>query len=156
MPSLPDPHAIFVLLLTPLALYLFTRDRLPLEASALAILVILILSFQLFPYYVNGGRLSSTAFLAGFGNEALITICALMIMGTALEATGALQPIAVSLAKAWAAWPKLASLGTLFIAAILSAFVNNTPIVIMLLPMLIGVAIRNKLCLLYTSPSPRD
>ena len=145
MPSLPDPHAIFVLLLTPLALYLFTRDRLPLEASALAILVILVLSFQLFPYYVNGGRLSSTAFLAGFGNEALITICALMIMGTALEATGALQPIAVSLAKAWAAWPKLASLGTLFIAAILSAFVNNTPIVIMLLPMLIGVAIRNKL-----------
>jgi di/tricarboxylate transporter len=145
VPSPPDPHGIFVLLLTPLVLYLFTRDRVPLEASGLAILVILVLSFQVVPYYVDGVQLAPTAFLTGFGNEALITICALMIMGTGLETTGALQPVAASLARAWAARPKLAGLGTLVIAAILSAFVNNTPIVIMLLPMLIGVAIRNKL-----------
>ncbi|MFL2546418.1 MAG: SLC13 family permease [Candidatus Rariloculaceae bacterium] len=144
MPSPPDPHGIFVLLLTPLALYLFTRDRLPLEASGLAILVILVLSFQLVPYEVNGEQLAPTAFLTGFGNEALITICALMIMGKGLEATGALQPIAVTLARAWMARPKLAGLVTLIMAAILSAFVNNTPIVVMLLPMLIGVAVRNK------------
>ncbi len=145
MPILPDSHGVFVLLLTPLALYLFTRDRLPMEASGLAIIVILVLSFQLFPYEVNGERLAPTAFLAGFGNEALITICALMIMGKGLEATGALQPLAMSLAKAWTARPKLASLATLVIAAILSAFLNNTPVVVMLLPMLIGVAVRNKL-----------
>jgi di/tricarboxylate transporter len=145
MPSPPDPHGIFVLLLMPLALYLFTSDRFPLEASGLAILVILVLSFQVVPYYVDGVQLAPTAFLTGFGNEALITICALMIMGTGLETTGALQPVAASLARAWAARPKLAGLGTLVIAAILSAFANNTPIVIMLLPMLIGVAIRNKL-----------
>ncbi len=145
MPILPDPHGVFVLLLTPLALYLFTRDRLPLEASGLAILVILVVSFQLFPYEANGERLEPTSFLAGFGNEALITICALMILGKGLEATGALQPLALSLAKAWTAKPKLASLATMLIAAMLSAFVNNTPIVVMLLPMLIGVAVRNKL-----------
>ncbi len=145
MPILPDSHGIFVLLLTPLALYLFTRDRLPLEASGLAIIVILVLSFELFPYEANGERLAPTAFLAGFGNEALITICALMILGKGLEATGALQPLALSLANAWTARPKLASLATLTIAAILSAFLNNTPIVVMLLPMLIGVAVRNKL-----------
>jgi len=145
VPSPPDPHGIFVLLLTPLALYLFTRDRLPLEASGLAILIILVLSFQLFPYQVDGVRLAPTSLLAGFGNEALITICALMIMGKGLEATGALQPVALSLARAWMAKPKLAALATLTIAAIFSAFVNNTPIVVMLLPMLIGVAVRNKL-----------
>lgn len=144
MPAPPDPHGVFVLLLTPLALYLFTRDKLPLEASGLIIIVILVLSFQLFPYEVNGERLAPTSFLAGFGNEALITICALMILGKGLEATGALQPLAVSLANAWMARPKLASLATLGIAAILSAFLNNTPIVVMLLPMLIGVAVRNK------------
>ncbi|MEE9571015.1 MAG: SLC13 family permease, partial [Gammaproteobacteria bacterium] len=55
------------------------------------------------------------------------------------------QPLALSLANAWTARPKLASLATLTIAAILSAFLNNTPIVVMLLPMLIGVAVRNKL-----------
>ncbi len=145
MPILPDSHGIFVLLLTPLALYLFTRDKLPLEASGLVIIVILVLSFELFPYEANGERLAPTAFLAGFGNEALITICALMILGKGLEATGALQPLALSLANAWTARPKLASLATLAIAAVLSAFLNNTPIVVMLLPMLIGVAVRNKL-----------
>jgi len=41
--------------------------------------------------------------------------------------------------------PLLASFATLIISAILSAFLNNTPIVIMLLPMLVGVAVRNKL-----------
>ena len=83
-------------------------------------------------------------FLLGFGHEALITICALMIMGKGLEVTGALQPVATFLAKAWMAWPRLASLVTLVASGVLSAFLNNTPIVVMLLPMLVGVAVRNK------------
>lgn len=148
MPPAPEPHTIFVLLLTAFALYLFTRDKLPLEASGLAILIALLLAFQLFPYDGPDGRLKPQAFLAGFGNEALITICALMIIGKGMETTGALQPLAMSLAKAWSRKPLFASLVTLFIAGVLSAFVNNTPIVVMLLPMLVGVALRNK-----TAPS---
>ena len=144
MPDLPDSHGIFVLLLTGFALYLFTRDRLPLEASGLTILIILILSFQLIPYEAGGEVLAPTLFLTGFGHEALIAVCALMIMGKGLETTGALQPLAASLAKAWMARPRLASLATLLISAVLSAFLNNTPIVIMLLPMLVGVAVRNQ------------
>ena len=145
MPNLPDNHGIFVLLLTGFTLYLFTRDRLPLEASGLAILVILITSFQLYPYEADGGVLAPTIFLAGFGHEALIAVCALMIMGKGLETTGALQPLAIFLARTWMVRPRLASLGTILISAVLSAFLNNTPIVIMLLPMLIGVAVRTQL-----------
>lgn len=145
MPALPDPHAIFVLLLTVVALYLFTRDNLPLEASGLTILIVLLVSFQLFPYEGPRGQLFPQTFLAGFGHEALITICALMIIGKGMETTGALQPLALSLAKAWTAKPLLASFMTLTIGAILSSFVNNTPIVVMLLPMLVGVAVRNKI-----------
>ncbi len=130
--------------LTALALYLFTRDRLPLEASSLAILVILVLSFQLFPYQADGETLGTEIFLLGFGHEALISICALMIMGKGLEVTGALQPVATFLARAWMARPLLASLATLLASGVLSAFLNNTPIVVMLLPMLVGVAVRNK------------
>ena len=144
MPPVPDGHTIFVLALTALALYLFTRDRLPLEASSLAILVILILGFQFFPYEVHGEFLGTESFLLGFGHEALITICALMIMGKGLEVTGALRPVATFLAKAWMARPLLASLATLVASGVLSAFLNNTPIVVMLLPMLVGVAVRNK------------
>jgi di/tricarboxylate transporter len=144
MANLPDSHGIFVLLLTVAALYLFTRDKLPLEASGLAILIILLLTFELFPYYVDGDRLTATSFLSGFGHEALITICALMIIGKGLEVTGALQPLAAGLARAWNAKPRLASLATLALSGALSAFLNNTPIVVMLLPMLVGVALRNK------------
>jgi len=144
MANLPDSHGIFVMLLTVVALYLFTRDRLPLEASALAILIILLVAFQLFPYETADGRLEPTSFLMGFGHEALITICALMIVGRGLEVTGALQPLAAALARSWNAKPLLASLATLAISGALSAFLNNTPIVVMLLPMLVGVAVRNK------------
>jgi di/tricarboxylate transporter len=140
----PDPHALFALLLTVAALFLFTRDSIPLEASALAILVTLLLVFQLFPYDTADGRLDPTRFLAGFGNEALITIAALMVIAKGLETTGALQPLALSLARAWTARPRSAMLITMVLAAALSAFVNNTPVVVMLLPMLIGVAARNK------------
>ncbi len=145
MATLPGAHGVFVLALTVVALYLFTRDKLPLEASALAILIILLVVFQVFPYATNGERLVPTSFLSGFGHEALITICALMIIGTGLEVTGALQPLAAALAKAWNAKPLIASLATLAISGVLSAFLNNTPIVVMLLPMLVGVALRNKL-----------
>ena len=132
--------------LTVVALYLFTRDQIPLEASALAILIALILSFQVFPYTAADGRSLATAdFVSGFGHEALITICALMMVGKAVETTGALQPIVAFLAQAWIAKPALAALATLILAAVLSAFLNNTPIVVMMLPMLIGVAVRTKL-----------
>jgi di/tricarboxylate transporter len=132
------------LLITVLALYAFTRDKVPLEASSLAVLIALVTFFQVFPYIVDGEPLPAARFLEGFGNEALITICALMIVGKGLETTGALQPVAAWLARAWLANPVTASLVTLVASAVLSAFVNNTPVVVMLLPMLIGVAVRTK------------
>jgi di/tricarboxylate transporter len=67
-----------------------------------------------------------------------------MIVGKGLETTGALRPLALLLSKLWATRPLLSFLLTLLCAAILSAFLNNTPIVVMLLPILIGVSIRNK------------
>ena len=73
-----------MLLLTAVALFLFTRDRLPLETSSLAILIILVAGFEIFPYDSDGEPLGPVQFFAGFGNEALVTICALMIVGKAL------------------------------------------------------------------------
>lgn len=140
----PDIHGVAVLLLTVVALFLFTRDWLPLETSSLAILIILTAGFQLFPYETGGAPLGPVQFFAGFGNEALITICALMIVGKAMETTGALQPLATIVSSAWSTRPLLATLVTLFAAGILSAFLNNTPIVVLLLPILVGVSMRVK------------
>jgi di/tricarboxylate transporter len=143
--ALPGPHGFAVLALTVLALFLFTRDRIPIETSSILVLTLLVLGFQLFPYADGGERVNPTDFFLGFGHEALITIGALMVAGKALETTGALQPLAMSMARAWAARPHLAMLGTLIMCALLSAFLNNTPIVVMLLPLLISISLRRNI-----------
>ncbi|MDA0706576.1 MAG: SLC13 family permease [Proteobacteria bacterium] len=144
-PITPDAHGIAVLILTVIALYLFTRDQIPLESSSLAILIILVLGFTVFPYEpATGARLGPVDFFAGFGNEALVTVCALMIVGKALETTGALQPLANVVGHAWSTRPVLALLVTLAACAGLSAFMNNTPIVVLLMPILVGASLRSK------------
>ena len=139
-----SPHGLFSLVLTGVALYLFTRDRIPLETSGLAVLIVLVTAFQLFPLMVDGVPVSSALFLAGFGNEALVAVCALMVVGKGIETTGALQPLASVVAGAWQARPALAMGATLVLGAVLSAFLNNTPIVVLLLPILVGVSMRAK------------
>jgi len=144
-PITPDAHGIAVLLLTAVALFLFTRDQIPLESSSLAILILLTVGFQLFPYEKGGEvALGPVDFFAGFGNEALIAICALMMVGKALETTGALQPLATVVGRAWSTRPVLALITTLVAGGILSAFMNNTPIVVLLMPILVGASLRSK------------
>lgn len=142
----PDAHGIAVLVLTVVALYLFTRDNLPLESSSFAILVVLTAGFTLFPYVDAEGKtiVGPVDFFAGFGNEALVAICALMMVGKALETTGALQPLATIVGRAWSSRPVAALLTTLVAGAILSAFMNNTPIVVLLMPILVGASLRSK------------
>lgn len=144
-PITPDAHGIAVLILTVVALFLFTRDSIPLESSSLAILTLLVAGFTLFPY-AKGGEvvLGPVDFFAGFGNEALVAICVLMMVGKALETTGALQPLASVVGRAWSTSPVLALLATLVAGAILSAFMNNTPIVVLLMPILVGASLRSK------------
>ena len=144
-PITPDAHGIAVLVLTVIALFLFTRDRIPLESSSLAILIVLVAGFALFPYEQDGiTKLAPVDFFAGFGNEALVAICALMMVGKALETTGALQPLANIVGRAWSTSPALALLTTLVAGAVLSAFMNNTPIVVLLMPILVGASLRSK------------
>ena len=140
----PDAHGVAVLLLTAVALFLFTRDNIPLESSSLAVLIVLVAGFQLFPYESAGVPFRAVEFFQGFGNEALVAISALMIVGKALETTGALQPLATLVSGAWTSRPVLALLITLIASAILSAFMNNTPIVVLLMPILVGVSLRAK------------
>jgi di/tricarboxylate transporter len=144
LPPLPNMHALAVLLLTALALLLFTRERLALETSSLVVLVLLSVGFELFPYQRDGVTLRATEFFSGFGHEALVAVCALMIAGHGLVRTGALEPVGRLLARVWVVAPSFSLLLTLLLGALLSAFVNNVPIVVLLLPILISVSLRTK------------
>jgi di/tricarboxylate transporter len=142
MPPLPDQHALAVLALTGIALFLFTREKLPLETSSLLVLVLLTVGFELFPYQYGTQTLHAIEFFTGFGHEALVAVCGLMIVGQGLVRTGALEPVGRTLARAWSHSPQLTLLITLVVAGLLSAFLNNTPVVVLLLPILISVSVR--------------
>ena len=130
------------MLLTLFALALFTRDRIPIETSSALVLAVLALSFVLFPFEVDGEKFEIEELFLGFGNEALIAICALMMAGYGLVRTGALTPIGRWTAQLWSSSPLLALLGMLVSTAVVSAFMANTPQVVMMIPILISVAMR--------------
>lgn len=145
---MPDNHTIAVLLLTVFALFLFSRERIPLATSCLLILAALAVGFEVYPYETAEGVVKPVDFFYGFGHEALVAVCALMVAGQGLVRTGALEPLGFILAKLWGRYPVLSLLATLLFSAVLSAFINNTPIVVLLIPILINVATRTN-----TSPA---
>jgi di/tricarboxylate transporter len=129
-----------MLLLTAAALVLFSIERLQLAVTSLGLLTIITVIFALFPY----PDVDPMMFFRGFAHEALIAVCALMTLGQGLVKTGALEPVGRVLGQLWARLPALSLLLTLVIGALLSAFVNNTPIVVLLLPILVSVCLRTK------------
>lgn len=142
MPISPDSHAIAVMCLTLLAFFLFSRERIPLETTSLMVLVLLTLGFQIFPYQQADKEIEVSDFFLGFGHEALITISALMILGRGLVATGALEPVARLLSRAWNTFPRGAMLLLLIFSAAASGVVNDTPIVVLMMPILMSIALR--------------
>ena len=99
LPANPDFHAYAVMLLVVLALILFASERVPLATSSLLILVSLALLFELFPYQGKDGLIQPTDLFLGFGHQALVAVCSLMIAGQALVRTGALEPVGRHLAR---------------------------------------------------------
>ena len=140
--ALPNMHALAVMIMIVVALILFARENIPLETTSLIVIVVLAIGFQIFPFESDGELLSPSDFFLGFGNRALIAVSALMIVGQGLITTGALEPVGRVLANMWKRSPALSLLMTLIMTAFLSAFINNTPIVVLMLPILIGVAVK--------------
>ena len=138
MPELPNAHAVAMMALTVVALVLFSREELKLEITALCLLGIIVLGFAIAPFE----DVKATDFFAGLAHEALISVCALMVLGQGLVRTGALEPVGRLLSGLWGKAPVFSLLLTLIVGGILSAFVNNTPIVVLLLPILISVCLR--------------
>ena len=144
MSEFPNLHAIGVMALAAAGFFLFTRERISLESSGLGILTVLVVGFQVFPYRAGEGTVDPGRFLSGFGNGALITIVALLICSKALEVTGALHATTRLLAGLWEKNPRMALFGTLFVTAIASMFMNNTPQVALMLPVLVAVCLRTR------------
>jgi len=142
--ALPDTHGLAVIGLALFALVALTRPGVPQESTSLMVLMLLVLGFELFPYEGSAGTLHAGAFLAMFGNSALITVIALLVVGRALEVTGALQPLIRLMLKVWTGPRSLALVITLLAAVLASAFLSNTLVVLALLPVLVGASTRRR------------
>lgn len=140
--ALPNSHALAVMLLIIGALFLFSRESIPLQTTSLLVLVALTVGFTVFPFEVDGRTLQASDFFLGFGHKALIAVCALMIVGQGLIQTGALEPVGRLLGRLWRRVPAVSLLLTILTTTLLSAFINDTPVVVLMMPILIGVAMR--------------
>ncbi len=142
MPELPSLHAGIALLLTLVTFGLFATARIRVELICLGLIAVLALLFHFFPL-VHAGRYTGMEIaFGGFSHEALVAICCLMIIGRGLLVTGALEPAAHSLARLWRFDRSLGLLCSLLIAMALSMFVNDTPVLVLCLPLLLTIASR--------------
>lgn len=124
------------------AIVLFANDRIPIELSSIGIVAILLVFFHLFPVRdADGGNLlNATQLLKGFANPVLFAIMALLVVGQGLYNTGALEGPANLIAKLGRFGPWLAFTVAFIIAGTVSAFMNNTPVVVIFIPIITAVA----------------
>ncbi|WP_299343574.1 SLC13 family permease, partial [uncultured Maritalea sp.] len=124
-----------------IAIVLFATEVVSLELVALGAIVLLMTVGLLAP----DSGLEVDALLSGFSNPALLTILALLVIGQALFQTDALGGLTKTFERLWPRHPRRVIPLILVIAGLASAFINNTPVVVMFIPLLTAVAARRKL-----------
>lgn len=142
MHSPPSFQAVAALGLTVVTLILFASARVRIELVCLGVIGSLSLGLYLFPLEVEGRFSGMEVAFGGFGHEALVAICGLMIIGRGLVVTGALDPAAHALARVWRANRTLGMVCSLLVCAGLSMFINDTPVLVLALPILLSLAVR--------------
>lgn len=116
----------------------FASERMRVEITSLLVLVALLLLFEFFPIVGPDGEnlLDTGRLLAGFANPALIAVLALLILGNGLWRSGALD-WALRLFLDRVGNRRRLAIGICFATAfVASPFVNNTPVVVIFIPIL--------------------
>jgi di/tricarboxylate transporter len=140
MTGLPSPHAAAAMLLAFAMFYGFVRGKVAVEIVSLLTIGAIALGLYFFPLPSGTARDGLVLAFEGFGHHALVTICALMIMGRGLVVTGALDPAARALNRIWLFNRQGGLLVTLLAAFGFSMIINDTPVLVLLLPILVQLA----------------
>lgn len=122
------------------AVIFYCLDRVPLEFVSAAIVAGLLLFFQAFP--METGNPTATQLLSGFANPALITILALLIVGQGIFQTGAMDGPTRFLLESYDQHPRVTLFAMFAFVFVISAFINNTPVVVMFVPILVAISKR--------------
>ena len=127
--------AIITLLIVAFAIILFVTEVVSIDVVAISLMVILMLT----------GIVSVAEGLSGFSNPATITVAFMFILSGALLKTGALQYVTHRLTRVFIVNHRLGIFLMMVLVATISAFVNNTPVVAVFIPVVIQIANASKI-----------
>ncbi|MCF8080403.1 MAG: SLC13 family permease [Desulfobacterales bacterium] len=119
-------------------LVLLITERIPVDLTAIGIVVALMVT----------GILTPVEAVRGFANPAVVTVAAMFLISRAMIRTGAVGFIGQKVLASSGGRPQLAYLMVLGIVAVASAFINNTPVVVLFIPVVLTLS-----CDLEISPS---
>jgi di/tricarboxylate transporter len=121
-----------------IAMLLLITERLPVDLTSIGIMVALILT----------GILTPKEAIAGFASPAVITVGSMFLISKGMIRTGAVGFISQKVLQYSRGGPTLAILLILIIVGTASAFINNTPVVVLFIPIILSLS-----CELNFSPS---
>ena len=125
--SLETLQPYIVLALVILVFGTMVTERIRVDVIALSSLSLLLVT----------GLISPKEGFAVFSNEAPLTVAAMFVLSAALERTGVVETIGTLVARHATSSPLTALLAVTIGAATISAFMNNTPVVVILTPVVI-------------------
>lgn len=137
----PEIQMWFAFAVVLVALIFYASEKAPIGVTSIAVIAVLLLFFHLFPVASNGAanKLDAARLVAGFANPALIAVASLLVVGQGLVRTGLLERIARPIVSG-GGWFRLVAV--LVAVAVLSGVMNNTPVVVVLIPILQALADR--------------
>jgi di/tricarboxylate transporter len=113
-----------------IVLILLITEKISVDLTAIGIMVVLM-----------GSRiLTPTEAVAGFANPAVITVGAMFLISRAMIRTGTVGFLSQTVIKFSQGKAKLAMLLVLGIVAVASAFINNTPVVVLFVPIILSLS----------------
>lgn len=121
---------IFVSVVVVAAVVLFATEKLRVDLVALMVMGVLLLS----------GIVTPEEGLAGFSNSATVTVGAMFILSAGLFRTGAVNSLGNLLVRLFKGNFWIAVTAMMLMVGVASAFINNTAVVAMLLPVMLGLS----------------
>ena len=122
--------AYITIVVIALAVVLFITELITIDLVSLLVMVLLILS----------GVISPEEGVEGFSNNATITVVFMFILSATVLKTGSLQYLAHKLSNTFRYNYRLGMVLMMLLIATISAFVNNTPVVVIFIPVIIQIA----------------
>lgn len=140
---------VLVFVIIVCAVILFATEKLSVDLVAIAIMAALITLSVLISGVVSFGIISSDGrtliinaeqAISGFSNQATITIAAMFVISAGLFKTGAVTYLGEITSLIFRRNYWLGLVTVMIAVGLFSAFINNTPIVAIFIPILLGVA----------------